>query len=257
MEGTAGQSPLQRSIMSSIIASIALAASTASLPQCSWDKPGANPFMGDVVAAVDRYRDIPAPVRAKLKARMQARQYDEIALITRDAITGKAEYGADIRDMHFGAGSICQTVTRSKWTAQAQERGLVYCEDGHCILVPTVCRNVSRITRKVAPPPPAQTAAADPQTELEMEPPGAGIVAGGATPSSPSFADLANPTPTTRFSALTPTSAVIPGGGTDVPSLPPTTPPVPEPETWALLLSGLVVVAWVAKRRSGSRSTSC
>ncbi len=55
----------------SILASIALAASTATLPQCSWDRPGVNPFMGDVVAAVDRYQDIPAPVRAKLKARMQ------------------------------------------------------------------------------------------------------------------------------------------------------------------------------------------
>ncbi len=104
--------------------------------------------MGDVVAAVDRYRDIPAPVRATLKARMAARQYDEIVSIRRDRIEGRARYDAAIRDMHFGTGQICGTVTRARWNEAAQERGLVYCESGHCLLVPTVCRNVSRITRQ-------------------------------------------------------------------------------------------------------------
>lgn len=104
--------------------------------------------MGDVVAAVDRYRDIPAPVRATLKARMAARQYDEIVSIRRDRIEGRARYDAAIRDMHFGTGQLCGTVTRARWTEAAQERGLVYCESGHCLLVPTVCRNVSRITRQ-------------------------------------------------------------------------------------------------------------
>ena len=85
--------------------------------------------------------------RAKLKARMKARSYDDIALIERDRIQGQAAYAPEIRDMHFGPGAVCRTVTRSKWTATTQERGLVYCEDGQCILVPTVCRNVSRIRR--------------------------------------------------------------------------------------------------------------
>lgn len=130
--------------------SIALAATLAAsmtLPTCSWDRPGANPFMGDVVAAVDRYTDIPASVRAVLKTRMQARQYDEIAAIRRDSVTGKRKYAAEIRDMHFGQGTVCSTVTRAKWADDTVERGLVYCESGHCIIVPTVCRNVSRIKR--------------------------------------------------------------------------------------------------------------
>ncbi len=237
----------------SLIATLALAASTATLPQCSWDKPGANPFMGDVVAAVDRYQDIPAAVRAKLKARMQARQYDEIVLITRDAITGKAQYGSEIRDMHFGAGSICQTVTRSKWSAQAQERGLVYCEDGQCILVPTVCRNVSRIKRTVVAAAPApQIAAAEPEGELSFEPPGAGVPAGAST--SPSFAQLASTTPTTSITSVptSSTSVLTPSVTPFVPTLPPTTPAVPEPGTWAMLLAGLAAVGWIAKRRSAA-----
>ena len=146
----------------SLITTLALAAttsaSTAALPQCGWDKPGVNPFMGDVVAAVDRYADIPVETRAKLKARLQAREYDDIAVIRRDAIKGKADYKPEIRDMHFGEGSVCRTVTRAKWTPAMEELGLVYCEADHCILVPTVCRNVSRVTRLSSPLDPAPAA---------------------------------------------------------------------------------------------------
>jgi hypothetical protein len=144
-----------------------------------------------VVAAVDRYKDIPAATRDKLKARMKARSYDDIALIERSSIksAGSAEYAPEIRDMHFGPGAVCATVTRTKWTAQTQERGLVYCEDGQCILVPTVCRNVSRIRRlesrpaAAAPSGAGNTASAAREAEpvmaepLEFEAPGAGPMA--------------------------------------------------------------------------------
>ena len=128
----------------------ALAASPkepARLPQCSWDEPGHNPFMGDVVAAVDRYTDIPVDVRNRLKQRMAKREYDDIASIRRDSIEGKARYDTKIRDMHFGVGRVCSTVSRQAWLPSHQERGLVYCEGSECIIVPTVCRNVSRIKR--------------------------------------------------------------------------------------------------------------
>lgn len=124
----------------------ALAVSGPVLPQCSWDRPGANPFTGDVVAAVDRYQDIPVAVREALKARMAARRYDEIATITREDIVGAYRYEG-LRDMHFGRGTVCRSVTRDRWQPKVQERGLVYCEQEHCIIVPTVCRNVSRVTR--------------------------------------------------------------------------------------------------------------
>ncbi len=136
--------------MLAIAPGAAVPAAQAVLPSCSWNRPGQNPFMGDVVAAVDRYSDIPAPVRERLKSRMAARNYDEVVSIRRDAIVGQARYGAAITGMHFGAGQVCGTVNRAQWAPSAQERGLVYCESGHCILVPTVCRNVSRITRQDA-----------------------------------------------------------------------------------------------------------
>ncbi len=115
--------------------------------------------MGDVVAAVDRYPDIAPQVREQLKARMRARQYDEIVVISRDAIRGKGNYDARISDMHFGPGRVCRNVTRAGWSEQMQERGLVYCVQGACILVPTVCRNVSRITQVAAAATPGAGAA--------------------------------------------------------------------------------------------------
>jgi len=131
----------------SILLAAALAVGLPTLPSCSWDRPGVNPYRGSVVAAVDRYSDIPLPVRTRLKQRMEAKQFDEMATIRRDSITGKSRYSPEIRDMHFGQGTVCRTVTRQRWSDSTLERGLVYCESGHCLIVPTVCNNVSRITR--------------------------------------------------------------------------------------------------------------
>jgi hypothetical protein len=237
----------------SLLATLALAASTSAgavLPQCSWDRPGVNPFMGDVVAAVDHYKDIPAETREKLKARMKARQYEDIAVIERDTITGKQVYDSAIRDMHFGPGSICRTVTRAKWKPSMQERGLVYCEDGECILVPTVCRNVSRVKRqppRAVAPAQVQTVAASSreivQEPLVFDPPSAG-------PTPGSFAEVARvPTLSQPTSTPTPEFRLPPLVSLSTPGLPPrslmptgVTPAVPEPGTWAMILAGLFVV---------------
>ena len=131
--------------MSALISAALIAAPT--LAACSWNDPGHNPYMGTIAAAVDNYRDIPQPVRDKLKQRMARHQYDEMVAIRRGSVTGRRHYAPELRDMHFGEGTVCRTVDRSKWRDDHVERGLVYCEGSHCIVVPTVCRNVSRITR--------------------------------------------------------------------------------------------------------------
>lgn len=253
----------------SLLATLALAASGAAsgavLPHCSWDKPGVNPFMGDVVAAVDRYTDIPAATRAKLKERMKKRDYDELVSIQRDGIKGNAQYGSEIRDMHFGANNVCKTVSRAKWSAKLEERGLVYCEDGQCILVPTVCRNVSRIDRMpakaAAPGGGSNSATGDSQAPLEFEPTSAGPLAapGSFAAGAGGGSDVAPLLPGSVFTSSAPAAplgSVGPGGGASpiappvAPSLPPgPAPVVPEPGTWALLLAGLTALGLIVRRR--------
>jgi PEP-CTERM motif len=161
-----------------------------------------------VVAAVDRYQDIPVTVRETLKKRMTERKYDEIATIKRDSIAGAYRY-TELRDMHFGAGQICRTVTRDRWQAQTQERGLVYCEEGHCIIVPTVCRNVSRVTRV-----PMQNAQADEPMGPMMEPLAPPMALAGVPEGNNELqfeAPAAGATPS-FLSGLSGSSPVLPGG---------------------------------------------
>ena len=255
----------------------------ATVDACSWDRPGHDPFMGDVVAAVDRYEDIAPQVRERLKARMVRRDYDDVVSIRRDTITGrsKARYGSTIHDMHFGNAKLCHSVTRAAWSAQMQERGLVYCESGQCILVPTVCRNVSRIARAEVSPAHAEGDVPEietpPVAALDLLPPavaldlgGAPVLTAGAGPGADSplggyfpggggsgsagaFASFAGGGSGGR-SGFTPLAA---GQGRDdvsapESSAPQSTPitPVPEPETWALMAAGLAALAARRRRRT-------
>lgn len=131
----------------SIALALTLAAVSTVQPSCSWDRPGANPYTGTTSAAIDRYTDIPEAVRSTLKRRLAEGQADDSVHITRDAIVGRDVYDPTIHDMHFGAASMCHSVTRSKWDEGRSEPAAVYCVKEHCIVVPKICGNVSRISR--------------------------------------------------------------------------------------------------------------
>jgi hypothetical protein len=258
---------------------------TATVDACAWDRPGNDPFMGDVVAAVDRYQDIPVDVRERIKARMVKRDYDDVVSIRRDTITGRARvrYGSTIRDMHFGSAKLCRSVSRAAWSAQMQERGLVYCDSGQCILVPTVCRNVSRIARaEVAPahaegdepdagvppvaaldllPAPVPFDASPPQgvdttPGLDAAPGGflpggfGGGGAGGGGGASLAAASGGAVGATAIAAAAAGDDGAAPASSSSLPDSPIS--PVPEPETWASMLAGLAALAVARRRRAAS-----
>lgn len=148
-------------------------ATVQTVAACSWNEPGHNPYMGTMAAAVERYTDIPAPVRQKLRERMAVHAYDDLVAIRRDSITGRHRYAPELKQMHFGAGQVCGRVDRARWSDGALERGLVYCESGHCLVVPTVCRNVSRVQRLPDDPRTAGGGGGEPSPPLLVAGPGA------------------------------------------------------------------------------------
>ena len=234
----------------SLLLALALLAPGNVTADCSWDRPGANRYTGDPVAAVDHYTDIDPETRAALKQRIAARKSDDIVTIHRDSVdgdNGKYAYDPAIRDMHFGSGTVCGNVSRSKWAPLKVERALVYCEKDQCLIVPAICGNVSRITRRPG---------------LALVPPPALLPALPLVPVIPV-------TPEQMASLLKDIPLFyMPDGADDdrdlhilpqyqqVAVLPPasdndrvTLAPVPEAQTWAMLLAGLGLIGAAVKRR--------
>ena len=250
---------------------LAVTLAAAIQPTCSWDNPGHNPYTGGAAAAIDRYTDIPAAVRSTLKRRLAEGQSDDKVSITRDHIAGKYQYDPAIRDMHFGRASVCATVTRDKWAETRNEPGAVYCVGEHCILVPRICGNVSRITRTD----PAKVAAAPPNEDSrELEAPQEFADLGLADAPEREGSALDDPEELERRAARQRALDVASGvvseeelaeaadkarfglfgrrtGFDDDDYLPPdSVSPVPEADTWAMLLAGLGIVGWQARRRA-------
>lgn len=216
---------------------------------CDWSHPGADPLTAAPAAMVAHYTDIPGPARAALARRIERHLYSEVVPITRGRIGG-GRYG-ELRDMHYGKGRLCAgPVDRSAWAPTHVERGLVYCEAGHCLIVPTVCRNVSRVTKANLP------VVAD-SSPIDMSP-GAGVpsVKDSLTVPGPVVLDdlpevaalpYFDDGPRLRSGGDFAGFGLVPlpyapyspsaGGGVYVPPV-----AIPEPPAWALLAVGLVVL---------------
>ena len=257
-----------------------LSATLVTMPAaCSWAHPGANPYRADPVRALADF-DLPESTRRKLRALMTAHQTTDVATITRDDIAGEHGY-ADLREMHSGRGQVCHgSVDRSAWSATRRERGLVYCADDACVIVPTICNNVSLVTRKpereamldegpidiepaAGPPPaPADTPPSEhpdaiapgdflPTPEGGAEAPGGPAVPGG---DSPIGGSPGGGVPVGGGSPIGggggPCCETVPIGpiGPGSPVGPPVMSPVPEVPAWALLLAGMVATGMRLRR---------
>jgi len=216
---------------------------------CSWDAPGRDRYTGSVPAAIIAF-GLPLATQSKLIAAFEAREFVDAVVIDRDAIRGRTfDYAPEISAMHFGSrGRICGTVTRTGWSAEHVETALVLCADGECIAWPAVCGNVFRLARreraeKLAGPP-----AAVPET------PGDAV----APPEPPPVLTLTS-APVPLAGPAYPPSGY--GGPPDIffgpccatpgaPGLPPITPAIPEPSTWALLIAGGAAFLLARRRRA-------
>lgn len=216
---------------------------------CEWTTPGHAPFGGNVPAAIEHYTEIPAPVRAELRARMERLQYDDVAEIRRDTMTGAHGY-TDLRSMHFG-DKFCRQVSRTTWTDTMVERALIYCtvDSSYCVAVPTVCRNLSLVTRvrppvAAVPPIVVPTPPDQPDTPIALAPPEEVDEPPTYRLPPETFEDSGSPPPPAWWppSYITPVPVFWPGTQCCMPCPLPPLQAIPEPGTWALLLAGLVLM---------------
>ena len=239
-----------------MILEVALLAATA-VNTCNWKHPGANPYMGNVPAAVDSYTFMPDATRAKIKARMEKREYDDIVTITRDKIEGKKQYDSVMHGMHSGKGSYCGIVKRT-WKPTQVERALTYCEGSFCVIVPTVCRNVSWIRRLDEPAAPPAIVKEEvppfvPEVTIVPVPPAYDDWVFGATPYAYDFnvpEVFASKGPV-GYPYPAPYPVIVPGG---LPGYGYTPPPIaaaiPEPSTYLLMFLGIGALTLRLRTRS-------
>jgi len=234
---------------------------------CSWAHPGANPYRGEPAAVLADFA-MSDDTRRQLRVLMAARRYTDVVTITRDHIGGQHAY-TDLRQMHSGHGQVCHgSVDRSAWSPTHEERALVYCVGDTCVVVPTVCNNVSLVTREPEQDP-LQSGADEP---IDISP------AAGPTPPSSDVAAAQDPggdplefTPAGGDSGADDSGAAasgfpspalggggggggisccgsVPTGPIDPPPVVPPSSPVPEAPGWSLLLGGLALLGALGRR---------
>lgn len=210
---------------------------------CEW-KPAHNVYTGTPQAAIMAFEDIPLSVRQTLIERVTFHEleYSDVVAIRKSAIVGRSDYLPGIAQMHFGsAGALCKRVTRAKWSDTDSQSGIVYCEDGYCIVRPSVCNNWARIEQVK----PAGPIGADKPVE--------GLIAIPAASGTPVF-DTIGPLPSEQpirsadmvpvyglptFKGAEPPPAVIVLGPVFVPSV--ALPAVPELSVWQSMALGLAI----------------
>lgn len=243
--------------MSTLLAGAVVA--TAMLSNCSWNSPGRNPYRGSVSEAVSRYVDIPAPVRSELIAKIQSGRADDLAIIMRDSVAGKFDYSPHLTSMHFGQRTVCEYVTRDNWAPTRREPASVYCSGEHCLIVPKICGNISRVRRIVGGGGGTGASAPAPGAVALPRPAEPGMV---KSPEDVAAADAIAETigsvgpfaETAAFSSPFSGARHAPELDVPAPGSELTQPaPVPEPATLGMLGAGLAVVfgaAWRARRRA-------
>jgi hypothetical protein len=228
---------------------------TADAITCEW-QGGADKYTGSIAAAIASYG---YPIDA-----WQRRQFTDSVVIDRDSIRGQAhDYEKTISRMHFGsAGRRCANVTREKWDKKHVETALVVCAGETCVAIPSACSNVFELTARARTGSSIRTVrdtdfgVAELIADLQLPGPV------GVPMSLPSMAgaDGSASYASSSTAAYVPVTMTFAGSSMNVSGTPTVCPeccytphseplaPVPEPETWAMLLAGLAALVWHKSR---------
>lgn len=139
--------------------------------RCAWQPGSQIRFQGELAPLLDRYQDLTPPLRARLRQRLNALNYDDIVTIRRDSITGTRLYAAQIQGWSGALEAGCSAPSRAHWPDTERQLALVFCEGGQCLMLSVEGRQLARIETLAVPM--AERLALDPETELSRNPPAA------------------------------------------------------------------------------------
>lgn len=108
------------------------------LATCEWN-PGSNRSIVSIEIAAKR---VPSADRSSLIAAFNARNYSDHVTITKDSITGTAQYESVIKNMNFGSGRLCKVVSRKKWKDADAVSAIVFHIKGRAYGYASVCGNL-------------------------------------------------------------------------------------------------------------------
>jgi len=113
---------------------------------CDWNNPGSNPYRGaSIYSAVQSY-GFPKESTDEIVWKIKANMTDAVIYVKRDSIESPFGIASNLRDMHFGNNKRCNgKVIRNNWNSLDEKPALVYCSSQHCVAIPVVCGNISRI----------------------------------------------------------------------------------------------------------------
>jgi hypothetical protein len=258
---------------------------TPTLQVCDWSHPGAAPYKGQVSDAVKSFQ-FPADVQAKFLEKLKQRP-SQVAVAVQISEKGifdaQGQEYSNLRDMHWRGGLCVGPVTGlQNWGATRKEPGLVYSvvgNDGteYSILVPSICHNVALISKasKGAPTGPSGPGLRTPPVVIILPPEGDTPLIPSGGPGSPRdgstiYVERSGPSyptvPETPVEPMPPIHASVPpstytwinlsqcpGCSNSVGTIPigyfEHCAPIPEPETWALMLAGLGIITFVSRRK--------
>jgi len=237
-------------------------------PTCSWDNPGAaRVYPVAIERLLDSYPEMDKATKSKLYTKLKWVKPDDYATITKDAIVGKRASYTNLRDMHWRdpneprlskMNKVCKgAVTRAKWADEHKEQALIYIETEPSgkrwvVVVPLKCNNVSLADMLPPASTPEETpSGGDGSFKLTLQP---------YWPSMTETHEDFTPV-TTPNGYIPPPVGVVYWPDIDAPRPPQhfaegwgwwvggQAAPIPEPETYAMMMLGLGVVAWASKRR--------